>query len=269
MTPYGTDRTKPVIQRSSPRTAELPEAGSGPDDSGDRTAPPPSPSTGAGWPHWTRAAVVAGLLVVVLAVGLTVMAGAVERLNPFRNGVIQKRTIDRSGPAVLKAINDMGEFRAASGYYEVVVDVEKDVHPLPSFLAGDRVLFVAAGTVDVAVDFRDLGPGAVTVDADRTAATIKLPPPELTKPSLDVERSYVYSRQRGLIDRLRGAVSDNPGADQRQLYALASRRIARAAAATRELPGRGETNTRAMLEGLLRSLGFTDVTVTFTAPPAG
>ena len=204
----------------------------------------------------------------MVAVGLSVMAGAVERLNPFRNGVIQQRSIDRSGPAVLKAISDMGEFRAASGYYEVVVDVEQDVKPLPSFLAGERVLFVAAGTVDVAVDLRDLGPGAVTVNADRTAATITLPRPELTKPSLDLDRSYVYSHQRGLIDRLRGAVTDNPSADQRQLYTLASKRLAEAAAATKELPTRGETNTRAMLQGLLRSLGFADVTVTFTATPA-
>ena len=198
-----------------------------------------------------------------MAAGFSLMAGAVERLNPFRNGVIQQRTVDRSGPAVLKAISDMGEFRAASGYYELVVDVEKAVDPLPSFLAGERVLFVAAGTVDVAVDLRTLGPGAVTVNEDRTAATINLPRPTLSKPRLDVERSYIYSHQRGLIDRLRGAVSDNPTADERQLYTLASQRLGEAAAATNELTTRGEANTRAMLQGLLRSLGFTDVTVTF------
>ena len=264
---YGPGGSKTAIERSSADTAEQARGATGGDASGEGT-PPPAPSPEPGWPHWTRPAIVAGLLVIVLAVGLTVMAGAVERLNPFHNGLIQQRSIDRSGPAVLKAINDMGEYHAASGYYEVVVDVEHDMHPLPSFLAGERVLFVAAGTVDVAVDFRDLSPGAVTVNADRTAATIKLPPPELTRPNLDVGRSYVYSDQRGLIDRLHGALSDNPSADQRQLYTLASKRIAKAAAATKELPTRGETNTRAMLQGLLHSLGFTDVTVTFTAPPA-
>ena len=267
---YGPGRTDQVIERSE--AADTAESPTGEPDgavSGSGRSPQSVPSPGVRWPRWTPAAVVAGLLVIVLAGGLTVMAGAVERLNPFHNGVIQRRTIDRSGPAVLKAINDMGEFHAASGYYEVVIDVEHDVHPLPSFLAGERVLFVGAGTVDVAVDFRDLGPGAVTVNADRTTATIKLPPPELTKPSLDVSRSYLASDQRGLFDRLHGALSDNPGADQRQLYTLASKRIAQAATATTDLQTRGETNTRGMLQGLLRSLGFTDVTVTFTAPPAG
>ena len=266
---YVPGRTNPAIDHSGVDTAQLPRGETGGEAPVNGTRLQPDTSTGFRWPRWTPAAIVAGLLVIVVAAGLTVMAGAVERLNPFHNGVIQQRSIDRSGPAVLKAISDMGEFRAASGYYEVVVDVEHDVHPLPSFLAGERVLFVAAGTVDAAVDFRDLRPGAVTVNAERTTATIKLPPPELTKPNLDVRRSYIYSQQRGLIDRLHGALTDNPGADQQQLYTLAAKRIAQAASATKELSTRGETNTRAMLQGLLHSLGFTDVTVTFTAPPAG
>lgn len=40
-------------------------------------------------------------------------------------------SVDRSGPAVLKSIQDLGQFEAASGYYELVVDVEKDVKPVP------------------------------------------------------------------------------------------------------------------------------------------
>jgi len=208
--------------------------------------------------------VLAALLVVVVGLGLTMIAGAVERLNPFRGGLIEQRTIDRSGPAVVKAISDMGEFRAASAYYELVVDIEKEVDPLPSFLAGERVLFVAAGTVEAGVNLRSLPPDAVTVNGDRTSATITLPRPTLSQPRIDVERSYVYSHQRGLLERLQGAAGDNPTADERQLYTLASQRLAEAARQTDELTARGEANTRAMLQGLLRSLGFTEVTVTFT-----
>jgi hypothetical protein len=219
---------------------------------------PPSRSM----PRTLVAALVVGVLVICSAVALNITTGALAKLNPFRNGVVQQRTIDRSGPVVLKAISDLGDFRAASGYYELVVDVEKDVKPVPSFLAGARVLFIAAGTVEVGVNLRGLGPGSVTINDDRTSATISLPKPTLSAPNLDVERSYIYSQQRGLVDRLKDAVGNNAD-DQQQLYALASRRLSEAAAKSDELVTRGETNTRSMLEGLLRSLGFTQVTVNF------
>jgi len=224
-------------------------------------APAPAPSRARVLPRGGGLALVAAGLVVALAAGFWLVTGAIERLNPFRNGVVQQRTVDRSGPAVLKAVTDLGEFRAASGYYEVVIDVEKDVDYVPSFLAGERVLFVAAGSVDSAVDLRGLAPGAVTVNESRTSARIVLPRPRLTSPVVDVGRSYVYHRERGLVDRIREATGND--GDEKEFYQLASRRLAEAATATPELRSRGEANTRSMLEGLLRSLGFTDVTVTF------
>jgi hypothetical protein len=214
-------------------------------------------------PRSVIAAIVVGVLIICSAVALNITTGALQNLNPFRNGVVQNRTIDRSGPAVLKSITDLGQFQAASGYYELVVDVEKDVKPVPSFLAGRRELFIAAGTVEVGVNLRGLGSGAVQVNQDRTSATITLPRPTLGAPNLDLQRSYMYSQQRGLINRLKDAVSDNPS-EQQQLYALATQKLAAAAEQTPELTDRGEANTRSMLEGLLRSLGFTTVTIQFS-----
>jgi uncharacterized protein DUF4230 len=224
----------------------------------------PDRGRGGGLPRSLVAALVVAVLAISAAVALNLTTGALDRLNPFRNGLVQQRTVDRSGPAVLKAITDLGDFRAASGYYELVVDIEKDVKPVPSFLAGERVLFIAAGTVEVGVDLRGLGTGAVTVDGDRTGATLTLPRPTLGAPKVDVQRSYIYSRQRGLVDRFKDAVG-NGSTDQQALYELASKRLAEAAAKSDELTTRAETNTRSMLEGLLRSLGFTDVTITFAA----
>ena len=225
-------------------------------------APPPRRG---GMPHSLIAALVVAVLVISGAVALNVVTGALDKLNPFHNGLVQNRTIDRSSPVVLKAINDLGDFRAASGYYQLVVDVEKDVKPVPSFLAGHRVLFIAAGTVEVGVNLRGLGNGAVQVNADRTSATITLAQPTLSQPTLDLEHSYVYSQQRGLFDRIKDAVSDN-AADEQQMYTLASQKLMAAAQQNNELTTRAETNTRSMLEGLLRSLGFTDVRIQFQSP---
>src|SRR5215510_16610040 len=52
--------------------------------------------------------------------------------NPFA-----EKTVDRSGPAVLKAIEDLSEYRAASGHFEQVVDLEKDSR-LPASILGER-----------------------------------------------------------------------------------------------------------------------------------
>ena len=60
-------------------------------------------------------------------------------------------------------------------------------------------------------------------------------------------------------------LSDNP-TGERELYRLAAQRM-QAAADESDLKARAEQNTRAMLESILRSLGYEEVTVTFRDPP--
>ena len=97
--------------------------------------------------------------------------------NPFHT-----EQVDRSGPAVLKALDDLHEYRAATGSYQVMLDIEKDAKYIPSFLKGERTLFLAQGSVDAGVDFSGLGPGAVTVNPDDHSVTITLPHATLSKP---------------------------------------------------------------------------------------
>ena len=200
------------------------------------------------------AAVVAGLLLVVPAL--------LPSLNPFR-----EETKDRSQPVLLKSLENLSEYRAASANMQVVVDVEQDTKLVPSFIKGERTLFVAAGTVDAAVDFSALGrdQDAVRVSDDRRAVTLTLPAPKLTDPRIDPNRSRVYDRERGVLDRIEDAVSDRPG-DEQPLYQLATRKLAEAAAADPELVRTAERNTRAMLEGMMRGLGFERITVNFRQP---
>jgi hypothetical protein len=187
---------------------------------------------------------------------------AVGDANPFKNGIVTSRTVDRSGPAVLKAVTDLGTLQSASGHYEMIVDLEHSVDHVPSFLAGRRVLFVAVGDVGTTGDLRNLPAGAVTVNADRTAATIRLPKPRLSPPRLDLQASHVFSSERGFADAISDLVNGAPD-QQKELYTFASQRLTQAAQANGELVGRAEANTRATLQGLLRPLGFTQVTVTF------
>ena len=181
--------------------------------------------------------------------------------NPFAT-----ETVDRTGPAVLKAVEDLSRYQAASGNFQVVVDLEKDARYMPDFIRGERTLFVAAGRVDAWVDFTGIGAGAITVSPDGESVTVTLPHAQLSDAHLDTEGSRVVARERGLLDRLGGVFSDTP-TGERQLFLLAEDKL-EAAAREADVVDRAEQNTRAMLESMLGSLGFERVTVVFGDPAA-
>lgn len=199
-------------------------------------------------------------IVLVAVVGLAVwtVRSLPSLLNPFDGEAEQ---VDRSGAAVLRSIEDLSDYRAATGHFEVVVDLEEDAAGLPSFIRGERTLFVAVGTVDASVDFSGLGEDAVEISEDRRSVSLRLPEAELSDAAIDPEQSYVVARQRGLVDRLGGVFEDEP-TSERQLYILAEQKL-EAAATQGSLTATAEQNTRAMLDALLRSLGFTEVSVEF------
>ena len=194
---------------------------------------------------------VAVALVVVAVLALR----ALPDLNPFGS-----ETVDRSQPAVLKSIERLSEYRAATANLDVIVDVEQDANLIPSFIKGERVLFVAGGSVDAFVSFED-----PQVQVEGKAVTITLPPPQLAEAAIDLERSRVYDRDRGLLDRVESVFEDSPTSDQ-DLIALAQEKLKAAAAADDSLRAAAERNTRQMLEGLLTGLGFESVTVRYAAP---
>ncbi|MCK9876341.1 DUF4230 domain-containing protein [Frankia sp. Ag45/Mut15] len=198
------------------------------------------------------------LLAVLVAGLIAVVVGWRPSLNPFK-----ERTIDRSSPAVLRSLEDLSEYHAAGAHFEVVVDLEEDTRWIPSALKGERTLFVGVGTVDSMVDFSHLGSGDVVVSPDRRSVTINLPNPTLSSAQLDLNRSYVVARQRGVLDRvggLVGGISSDKG-----LYQEASTKMTDAAKQDGQVIELGKKNTTAMLRGLLGALGFTDVKVNYTA----
>ncbi|MEU1212450.1 DUF4230 domain-containing protein [Streptomyces sp. NPDC005791] len=201
--------------------------------------------------------------VCAAALVLLVLGSRISLLPGF-GGLFEEETTDRSGPAVLKSIQDMSAYEAASGNFQVVVDLEKDAKFLPDAIRGTRTLYVGAGTVGASVDLGKVGPDGVSVNEDRTTAELVLPRAVLGKPALDPDRSYAVSKQRGLLDRLGDFFSDNPGSEQ-AVNKLAARHIGEAAQES-GLTERAEKNTASMLKGLLGSLGFDTVTVRYTDP---
>jgi hypothetical protein len=211
-------------------------------------------------PSRLRALALAGLV----AVAALAVAGRLD-LFPSLPNPFGSETIDRTQPALLQSLADLSEYHAATGNFQVIVDTEKDTRFVPSFIRGERTVYVAGGSVDAVVDFSQLDERSIEVSPDRTSVSVVLPAPTLAEPTVDPEESRVVSRDRGLLDRVGSAFSDNP-AGERSL-ALAAQDKMRAAAAESDLRRRAEDNTRRMLEGMLRALGYSEVTVTFSPTP--
>ena len=200
------------------------------------------------------------------AVGVLAALGLGQALDflPDLENPFGTEEVDRTGPAVLQALHDVSRYEAATGDFQVIVDVEHDAPYLPDAIRGDRTVFLAQGSVDAAVDFTGISDDAIRV-AEDGSVTVTLPEATLSEARIDPDTSRVVDRDRGLLDRIGSALSDDP-TDDTELYARAEDRLG-AAATEAGLTDRAEANTRRMLEGMLRPLGYDDVTVVFQAPP--
>ena len=200
------------------------------------------------------AAAVATLLAAVLVLA------AVHLLPQLRNPFTTTTTVS-SGPVLLKSITALSRYEAASGTFQVVVDLSTHTSFIPSFIAGSQTLFIGDGTVIAYVNFGGLKGSAIQVSPSRTAVTIRLPSAKLEPAVLNVNQSYVYAEQQGLLNRVAGFFAGNPNSQQ-AVYVAADQRI-QTAANRSGLVADAERNTRAMLAGMLSSLGFQHITVVF------
>jgi Protein of unknown function (DUF4230) len=203
-------------------------------------------------------AVVAAALAAVAV--LLVVLSAVRLLPQLRNPFHTTTTV-RSQPPLLKSITSLSRYEAASGTFQVVVDLSKHTSFLPSFIAGSQTLFVGDGTVIAYVNFGGLKGSNIKVTAGR-AVTISLPPAQLEPAVLDVSQSYVFAEQEGVVNRVADFFSGNPNSQQ-AVYVIAAQRI-QTAARTSALRVDAQRNTTAMLDSMLASLGYRHVNVSYT-----
>jgi hypothetical protein len=224
------------------------------DDGGGPAAPAPRRGPG-GCLFW-----LAGFVALVVVAGLVLHVSGL--LPSFHNPFASKKT-DRSQPTLLLSIQDLARFDAASGNFQEVIDVQEDKKYIPDLIFNDRSLFICVGSVDAYVDFSQIGKGDITDSADHKTATVRLPGAQLGKPNIDHDKSYVFATQKGLVNHI-GDLFGGDQNKQQELYQRGEQRIQQAAKDS-GLVQRAQDNTKEMLEQLLRSLGYTSITVTFTA----
>ena len=135
---------------------------------------------------------------------------------------------------LLKSITALSRYEAASGTFQVVVDLSQH-SLLPGFLQGSETLFIGQGTDIAFVNFSGLKGRAIQVSANRSAVTVTLPPAELEPAALNVRQSYVYAQQQGLLTRIGNFFGGNPNSQQ-QVYIAAQQKIGTAARHSPLLP---------------------------------
>jgi Protein of unknown function (DUF4230) len=176
--------------------------------------------------------------------------------NPF-----ETKKVDRTGPALLTAIQNLARIEGSTGTFQVVVDIQEDAKYLPDALKGQRILYLAQGSASGTVELGDLDANHMIIDETTKSVTFRVPKAAINNVRIDPKASRVLSYKRGLLDRLGGAVSDLDPLPQ-ELNIRAEQQLTEAAQAS-ELRQRAEASTRNVLQSIAQGLGYTNVVVTF------
>jgi hypothetical protein len=169
-----------------------------------------------------------GVAAVVVAAAVLLLVLSVVHVLPTLRNPFKTTTSERTGPVILKSITQLSRYEAASGSFQVVVDLTQHTSFLPSFVAGTQTLFVGDGTDIAYVNFGGLKGQDLKVSDHRHAVTVTLPQPQLEPAELNTKQSYVFAQQQGLVNRLDNFFGGNPNSQQ-AVYISAQRHIEAAA----------------------------------------
>jgi uncharacterized protein DUF4230 len=139
---------------------------------------------------------------VGIGLALLVVWGAGRALMGLPPGVLWPRSrlaIRDSQPTVVQEIRSLARLETAAGTMQQVVEGERSFGPLPTWLMGDRVLFVAQGEAIAGVDLTQLRPEDVRVAGGRVQ--VHLPEPAVLTVRLDEQNCHVYDRTVGWLSR--------------------------------------------------------------------
>lgn len=158
---------------------------------------------------------------------------------------------------VITHVKSLGRLETTEFAMRTVVDLQNDPSNLWQQLVGsDKLMLVAEGEVVAGFDFEKIRPADISVAG--TSVTIILPAPEILYSRIDNEKTQVYERQTGLF------VAPDQTLESR------ARQVAEEAlvewAIERDIFEQANRDGRLQIENLLRSLGFTNITIQVREP---
>ena len=203
-----------------------------------------------------RMTLMIGALVVLLASALSFWAALRLRV-PSLPPMSTAETVVRPLPSVLLAVHDLARIESVSFHMERVIDLtEKQSRLFGLIESRDAILLVAVADVNAGIDLGKLAATDIDVDSKNGSVHIRLPTAEIFHVTFDQEHTYVHTRHTDLL-----------ASRQENLETKArneAERVLVDAARDGGILSRAGENARKVVEGLVRSLGYQQVTVTLS-----
>jgi hypothetical protein len=156
--------------------------------------------------------VIAVVVVAAYFIVQTIRESAAVATAPFQqvnqaNQALQTQVSNLLNPTptiIPDPVTYINEVRALARLETIQYSIEKVItgelgQGTLGFLLGDKILFVAHGTVIAGIDLQKLNPEDMRFE--NGVLTVRLPPAEVFIATLDNEKSYVYDRQTGALTR--------------------------------------------------------------------
>jgi hypothetical protein len=150
----------------------------------------------------SRKAVIAGLITIVLVIGITFLAvvllwrhtrqAATEGFKP------REEQVDLT--ALVTRVRSLNRLETASMRVVHLSTITQSYEFVPNGLAGDQLTFLAAGDVIAGIDLSQLRQQDVSRDKDGTIV-VRLPPSQVLVTRIDNRESRVINRKTGLFRR--------------------------------------------------------------------
>lgn len=216
---------------------------------------------------------VIGILVIFSLVGFGILASIQQTMQQAQNAMkpvndlssgLGTRVAEVLNPTptilpdpitVIEQVRTLARLETIQYSVEKVITAESGQGPF-GFLFGDKLLLVAHGVVIAGIDLSQMDPKDVSVQ--QGVLYVKLPPAEIFLATLDNNKSYIFSRDTGLLTK--GNINLETTARQ-----AAEAEISKAAIDDGIL-NQAQQNGENYLYRLFRSLGFKDVVFTNPTP---
>jgi type II secretory pathway pseudopilin PulG len=159
---------------------------------------------------------------------------------------------------VITHISPLGRLETAEYTMRTVIDLENEPTNIWENIFGtDKLTLMAEGEVVAGIDFNKVKPEDIVTQG--TTVKMTLPAPEILYSRIDNERTSVYERRTGLFRRLDKTLES-------RARVLAEESLVEWAV-ERGIYEQAKESGRLQIESLLRSLGFTDITLEFETEP--
>lgn len=199
-----------------------------------------------------------GMISVALLVLATAVGGVLAGRYLLAPSPLPAKTVVRAGPPTIVAIRSLARLETAQFHMERVIDLRNKQERLMGLIdTEDAILLVAAARVTAGVDLEKVSEESCDVDDEGKKVSITLPAPEVFEAALDNERTYVHTRETGMLaDRVEGLETKARQEAERRL---------REAAQEAGLLDLARQNAERTVRSLLESLGFESIEINFEA----